>query len=322
MKPKIHLNDKKLCPICGYPLKLSFNDKYGIRLYMCTNDQELCGFMTNNIHGGKMSICKCDNCKDGFLIVRHSHKTGEYFLGCTNYYTTVHCERQMSKQEFCLKNGIDNSSFNVEDLLNKKIVNDFVDEAQNGEEKLDDLNFETSDVKSQEEQSNSVSNDSNFQNSEDEFKHNTVNNDIDVLKRKFQNFYDDLYDLRNKHNTIYKELFYVLPEAVIYDIYLQQPLDEDDLINISGIGETRLENMGDDILYICNKYIELKNLVRPPVARKEDKYQQIGAKWTDEEDNKLIEEFKNGKSVTELASIHGRTKGAIRSRLRKLGVVD
>ena len=45
-------------------------------------------------------------------------------------------------------------------------------------------------------------------------------------------------------------------------------------------------------------------------------------KWTDEEDNKLIEEFKSGKSLTELASIHGRTKGAIRSRLRKLGVVD
>ena len=197
-----------------------------------------------------------------------------------------------------------------------------MDESQTGEVKLDDSYLETSDVKNQEEQSNSVSDDSYFQNSEDDFKHNTVNNDIEVLKRKFQNFYDDLYDLRNKHNTIYKELFYVLPEAVIYDIYLQQPLDEDDLINISGIGETRLENMGDDILYICNKYIELKNLVKPPVARKEDKYQQIGTKWTDEEDNKLIEEFKNGKSVTELASIHGRTKGAIRSRLRKLGVVD
>ena len=187
-----------------------------------------------------------------------------------------------------MKNGIDNSSFNVEELLNKKVVNDFVDESQTGEVKLDDSYLETSDVKNQEEQSNSVSDDSYFQNSEDDFKHNTVNNDIEVLKRKFQNFYDDLYDLRNKHNTIYKELFYVLPEAVIYDIYLQQPLDEDDLINISGIGETRLENMGDDILYICNKYIELKNLVKPPVARKEDKYQQIGTKWTDEEDNKLV----------------------------------
>ena len=37
-----------------------------------------------------------------------------------------------------------------------------------------------------------------------------------------------------------------------------------------------------------DKYIELKNLVKPPVARKEDKYQQIGTKWTDEEDNKLV----------------------------------
>ena len=39
--------------------------------------------MTNNIKGGKLSILKCDACKDGYLIVKEGH--GDCFLGCTNY---------------------------------------------------------------------------------------------------------------------------------------------------------------------------------------------------------------------------------------------
>ena len=52
---------------------------------MCTNDVEICGFMTNNLRGGRMSILKCDRCTDGYLIVHTTRKTGEAFLGCTNY---------------------------------------------------------------------------------------------------------------------------------------------------------------------------------------------------------------------------------------------
>jgi DNA helicase-4 len=77
--------DRKKCPLCGYPLQLRYKAAYGLRLYLCTNDSEICGFMTNDLRGGRMSILKCDRCADGYLIVRTRRKTGEAFLGCTNF---------------------------------------------------------------------------------------------------------------------------------------------------------------------------------------------------------------------------------------------
>lgn len=71
------------CPICGYPMKFRWNKNYGLRLWICTNDQEICGFMTNDRRGGDLSIQKCDWCEDGFLIVKNGKKG--FFLGCTNY---------------------------------------------------------------------------------------------------------------------------------------------------------------------------------------------------------------------------------------------
>ena len=44
----------------------------------------MCGFMTNEYKAGKLSILKCDQCRDGYLIVKPG-KENNYFLGCTNY---------------------------------------------------------------------------------------------------------------------------------------------------------------------------------------------------------------------------------------------
>jgi len=44
-----------------------------------------------------------------------------------------------------------------------------------------------------------------------------------------------------------------------------------------------------------------------------------GGPWSDEETAMLAESFDAGKTIEELASVHGRTPGAIRSRLLRLG---
>ncbi len=79
------------CPICGFPLKYEFNKNYGLNLWICTNEVEVCDFMTNDkIH--KHDIIKCDKCKDGYLIVKS--KNGDVFYGCTNYNNPdVRCRR-------------------------------------------------------------------------------------------------------------------------------------------------------------------------------------------------------------------------------------
>lgn len=75
----------KKCPICGYPLQLRYKQNYGLKLWMCTNEPELCDFMTNDLSGGRLSIIKCDQCKDGYLIVKPGKGDRPPFLGCTNY---------------------------------------------------------------------------------------------------------------------------------------------------------------------------------------------------------------------------------------------
>ena len=119
LNPKTVLQFQKMCPICGYPLQLKFNKNYGLKLYMCTNEPELCEYMTNDIHGGKVSICKCDKCKDGFLIVKQS-KQNNYFLGCSNY-KSINCTRQMSFQEYFLTHNIQ-STEPIKIDYNKNIV--------------------------------------------------------------------------------------------------------------------------------------------------------------------------------------------------------
>ena len=103
---------KDCCPICGYPMQFKWNKNYGLRLWICSNDQEVCGFMTNDKRGGKLSIHKCDWCQDGYLVVK-SGNTG-YFLGCTNYKTNkTGCNRSISIDHYRIWH---NNDFGNEDL--------------------------------------------------------------------------------------------------------------------------------------------------------------------------------------------------------------
>ena len=93
------LDKIKKCPICGYPLQLRYQKNYGLKLWICTNEPEICNFMTNDITGGDLSIQKCDKCKDGYLIIKKG--TNEAILGCTNYKPDgTGCDRIMSRDYY------------------------------------------------------------------------------------------------------------------------------------------------------------------------------------------------------------------------------
>lgn len=47
-----------------------------------------------------------------------------------------------------------------------------------------------------------------------------------------------------------------------------------------------------------------------------------GAPWTQEEDERLVREFDDGLTAAQMALEHGRSSGAITSRLVKLGKID
>ncbi|MGN1103766.1 MAG: UvrD-helicase domain-containing protein [Candidatus Coproplasma sp.] len=98
--PEPHgLITNKVCPVCGYPLQRRHRKDCAMNLWVCTNEPEVCGFVSNNLAGGRMYIQKCTECVDGYLIVKT--KDDHPFLGCTNYTRDGKgCNKTISPQEF------------------------------------------------------------------------------------------------------------------------------------------------------------------------------------------------------------------------------
>lgn len=92
------------CPVCGYPMQYKHKRNFGIKLWICTNEPEICDFMTNDLSGGDLPILKCDRCNDGYLIIKPGKKNNEPFLGCTNYkHDKTGCDRTMSREYYEMK---------------------------------------------------------------------------------------------------------------------------------------------------------------------------------------------------------------------------
>lgn len=85
-RPYVDNRLRAICPECGYPLRKEYNNNYGLTLYMCTNEPEVCDFMSNR-EKPLGDIHRCQRCGNGYMIVKHNSKTGQFFYGCTNYDT-------------------------------------------------------------------------------------------------------------------------------------------------------------------------------------------------------------------------------------------
>jgi hypothetical protein len=57
------------------------------------------------------------------------------------------------------------------------------------------------------------------------------------------------------------------------------------------------------------------------MAQQKTQHQQAYAKWSPDEEARLQDEFANGMTIPEMAALHGRGEGAIRTRLVKLGLI-
>ena len=51
-------------------------------------------------------------------------------------------------------------------------------------------------------------------------------------------------------------------------------------------------------------------------------YPRAYENWTEKEDNQIITQYEQGKTIPQIAIIHQRRTGAIRSRLKKLGLIS
>lgn len=61
---------------------------------------------------------------------------------------------------------------------------------------------------------------------------------------------------------------------------------------------------------------------RPKSGARQASLSNAGARWNREQDEALVHAFKSDKTIAEIAVMHGRTRGAITSRLIKLGHIQ
>ena len=125
--------------------------------------------------------------------------------------------------------------------------------------------------------------------------------------------------------------FVIFSDATLADMCRVMPTTEAEFLSVSGVGANKLEKYGDAFLRVIRKYVNEKyevvevennNTTESQKSYSVEKIRASGlswayAQWTSEEVEKLKEEFTKGISIEELSKIHGRTKGAIRTRLRK-----
>ena len=241
---------KNICPICGYPMQRRMNKNYGLELWMCMNDQEICGFMTNDTRGGDLAIKKCDWCKDGYLIIKPGSNGKEPILGCTNYKSDkdkTGCNRMMSR-DYYLK-WIDDSIGNEDPSVGKY---EYLRPAKVELEsvRIPEMTTPKTILVRKEEKTKTV-------NTTTTQLHHIEKDGFEVICDASGNILTDMELLKKirhwrfeKAKEIKKPAYIILSNASLVDLATRQPVTREELLSITGIGEKKLELYGDEIIKI------------------------------------------------------------------------
>jgi DNA helicase-4 len=234
---------KNKCPKCGYPMQLKWNKNYGLKLWICTNDQEICGFMTNDKREKEMSIHKCDWCKDGYLIVKQNNN--DFFLGCTNYKKdNSGCNRSLNKThyKFWLNNSFGQKDVSTEkpSYIQEETTNPLPPKMIEQPKKIGQTRkpIEINEII---------------------YKDIYLNEQIvKVAVDSFDNLltdlvlFDKLYRYKNKYK---KENAPVLTNQILVELSTNRPTTYEEIMDIHRFGEKYWQHYGQEILMIITTHL-------------------------------------------------------------------
>lgn len=81
-----------------------------------------------------------------------------------------------------------------------------------------------------------------------------------------------------------------------------------------------LQVLGIKMLFLAGKAENIFD--RVDYNCKHNKRDRAGRSWSDNEDKQLDNEYNSGMDILNIAKIHSRTLGAIRSRLKQHGFIE
>lgn len=118
--------------------------------------------------------------------------------------------------------------------------------------------------------------------------------------------------------------YIIFSDKTLIDMCAKTPVNKQEMLTVSGVAENKFNKYGERFIAAITTFISENPdavISAPSEADEEPIFQghknHAGASWTEEEDNSLLKEFQSGMKIAEIAKAHGRTNGAIRSRLKK-----
>jgi len=152
-----------------------------------------------------------------------------------------------------------------------------------------------------------------------------------------KSLFEKLRDLR-KEVANGNPAYTVFNDKSLQEMAYYLPKDKDAFLEIWGVGEERLKKFGDSFLEVIKNYIEENsfNINERPERKKisiktnyherleeiKEEFPNAYEPWNEEEDDKLRRLFSKNLPIQALANIFKRQPSAIRSRLRKFGILS
>ena len=139
--------------------------------------------------------------------------------------------------------------------------------------------------------------------------------------------------LRQLRLTIAKEEalppYIVFSDKTLLDMCAKTPRNKQEMLAVSGVGENKFHKYGQRFIESITEFMSENPDAVISIASEENKpiaavanRRNAGSLWSVEEDERLTSAFKSGMAISEIAKNHGRTNGAIRSRLKKLNLIE
>lgn len=127
-----------------------------------------------------------------------------------------------------------------------------------------------------------------------------------------------------------KPAFTILSDKSLLHIASKKPTTLEDFGDCFGIGEYKKRTLGNRFVALIREYLEMTPISddAPQIQsenlsymeQQKQLYSNAYAPWTKEDDVNLFSLYNKGYSIEELVNVFGRNKGAIRSRIKKLGL--
>ncbi len=112
--------------------------------------------------------------------------------------------------------------------------------------------------------------------------------------------------------------YVVFSNAALRDMALKRPRTEDQMLDVSGVGEVKLAKYGAVFLKAIREYGQGEARDAPPRAL--EKAEVAVRPWPQDEDRRLRVAYLNGVDIGIIEQLHERDEAEIRERLRVLGL--